>query len=67
MSQETQEIDRLLRLKEVLTLIPVSQSAWWKGIKKGIYPQPVKLSPRVTTWRLSEIRALIESAGNELP
>ena len=41
-------------------LVPVSRSAWWAGVKAGRYPQPVKLSPRVTVWRASEIFALVQ-------
>lgn len=41
-------------------IIPVSRSTWLKGVKKGRYPQPVKLGPRTTAWRVEDIRALIE-------
>lgn len=41
-------------------LIPISRSSWWAGIRKGRYPKSVKLSPRVTVWRVEDIRALIE-------
>lgn len=41
-------------------LIPVSKSSWWKGVKAGRYPQPVKLGPRTTAWKIADIRALIE-------
>jgi prophage regulatory protein len=40
--------------------IPVSKSTWWAGVKDGRYPQPVKLGPRITAWRVEDIRALIE-------
>ena len=40
--------------------IPVSKSTWWAGIKTGRFPQPVKLGPRITAWRVEDIRALIE-------
>ena len=40
-------------------VIPVSKSAWWEGCKTGRYPKPVKLGPRTTAWRMSDIRALI--------
>ena len=51
----------LLRLPQVLELIPVSRSAWWAGCKSGRYPKPVKLGPRTTAWRASDISALLES------
>jgi prophage regulatory protein len=46
---------RYLRLPQVLDRIPVSKSTWWAGIRKGIFPKGVKLSPRVTAWRETDI------------
>ena len=59
--------ERLLRLKQVLEIIPVSKSTWWAGVKTGRFPKPSKLSERTTVWRESDIRALIETLynGNE--
>lgn len=39
--------------------IPVSRSTWWAGVKSGRYPKPVKLGPRITAWRVEDIRSLI--------
>jgi prophage regulatory protein len=52
-----------LRLDQVLQLYPVSKSQWWHGVKTGIYPASIKLSPKVTVWRSSDIYKLIEEAG----
>ncbi len=43
--------------------IPVSKSTWWAGIKTGRYPKPVKLSARISDWRVEDIRAFIESGA----
>lgn len=43
-------------------LIPVKKSCWWAGVKSGRFPQPVKLGPRVTVWRVEDIRNLIATA-----
>lgn len=40
-------------------IVPVSKSTWWQGVRKGIYPKPQKLSPRVTVWRVEDIRRFI--------
>ena len=51
-------------------VIPVGKSTWWGGVKSGRFPKPVKLGPRITAWRVEDIRALIkqdvtlESLGN---
>lgn len=55
----------LLRLPQVLTLIPISRSAWWAGCKSGRYPKPVKLGPRTTAWRAADIAALLEQLSGK--
>ncbi|WP_374258492.1 helix-turn-helix transcriptional regulator [Aquabacterium sp.] len=55
--------DALLRLPEVLAIIPVSRTTWYQGVKDGLYPQQVKLGPRVSAWRRSDIDALLASLG----
>ena len=54
-------IDPLLRLAQVLAVFPVSRSAWYAGVKLGIYPAPLKLGKRAAAWRSSSIKKLIES------
>ena len=57
-----------LRLDQILgnpkfglsPLIPVCKSTWWAGVKTGRFPQPVKLGPRTTAWRIEDIMQLIE-------
>jgi predicted DNA-binding transcriptional regulator AlpA len=55
-----------LRLSSILAPngpIPVSRSTWWAGVKDGRYPKPVKLGPRITAWRVEDIRNLIEKGA----
>ena len=52
-----------VRLPEVLKVFPVSKSSWWAGVKEDRYPKPVKLGPKMTAWRVEDIRALIASKG----
>ena len=49
-----------LRLPQVLEIIPISKSSWWKGVKEGKYPKPVKLSERTSAWRQSDIDTLCD-------
>lgn len=44
-----------------LPLIPVSKSTWWLGVKEGRFPQPLKLGPRITVWRVEDIREFIQT------
>lgn len=50
-----------IRIKDVLRLIPVGKSTWWAGVKSGRYPKPVKLGPRMTAWRVEDIKQFIET------
>jgi len=52
-----------VRLPDVLKVFPVSASHWWAGVKDGRYPQPVKLGPKITAWKVDDIRQLIQSQG----
>lgn len=43
-------------------IIPIGKSTWWAGVKNGRFPKPVKLGPRITAWRVEDIRSLIQQA-----
>ena len=47
----------------ISAIIPVSKSTWWAGIKSGRFPKPVKLGPRITAWRVEDIRDLIQQGS----
>lgn len=57
--------DFFLRLPQVLELIPISKSAWWQGCKEGRFPKPIKLGPRTSAWRSSDIAALVEQLSQQ--
>lgn len=44
-------------------LIPIKKTCWWDGVRSGRFPKPIKLTARVTVWRVEAIRALIEQAA----
>jgi len=44
-------------------LIPVSRATWWRGVKDGRFPKAIKLSTRVTVWRVEDILGLIEMSN----
>lgn len=59
-------IDELgfMRLPDVLAIFPVSKSTWWAGVKIQRYPQPVKIGPRMTAWKKSDITKLLNNPEN---
>jgi prophage regulatory protein len=63
MQSQTLPDTGFVRLPQVLSVIPVSKSSWWAGVKAGKYPQPVKLGPNTTAWKVSDIRTLVEQIG----
>jgi predicted DNA-binding transcriptional regulator AlpA len=60
MSEKNHKIDPLLRINQVLEIIPVGKSSWWAGVKSGRFPQPVHLGARTTAWKESEILELAQ-------
>jgi predicted DNA-binding transcriptional regulator AlpA len=49
---------RLLRLKQVLDIYPVSRSTWYAGVKAGRYPRGINLSAKSVAWWEDEVLAL---------
>ena len=50
----------LLKLNDVLQLIPVSRSSWYLGIKDGYYPTPINVGVRAVAWVKDDILKLID-------
>lgn len=48
------------RLPQILAVIPIGKSTWWAGVKSGKYPQPFRLGPNTTVWKVEDIYALIK-------
>ena len=55
--------NRLIRLPEVLEILPIARSTWWGWVASGKAPAPVRLGNRCTCWRYSEVIALAELEG----
>jgi prophage regulatory protein len=53
------------RAKGIPPIIPVSRSSWWLGVKQGRFPKPLKLSARITVWKMSDIQMLIEKTASK--
>lgn len=61
---DTPAEDRLLRLPQVLEIIPISRATWYAGVNSGRFPKPIKFGVRLAAWRLSDIRALFDGVGS---
>jgi len=53
-------LDGYLRLKQVLKLLPISESSFRRGQKTGKYPQPVRLGSKTSAYRTSTIAKLLD-------
>jgi len=54
---------KLLRMKQLLEIIPVSKSTLYQWIKDGRFPQPSKrYSSRCTVWNEDDIKSWMEQA-----
>ncbi len=54
-----------LRLPQILRLIPIGRSTWWRWVAEGKAPKPVKLGPKTTAWTATSIRQLISDLESE--
>jgi predicted DNA-binding transcriptional regulator AlpA len=42
-------------------VVPFSPATLWRKCKSGDFPKPVKLSVRVTAWRVGDIRQFLDA------
>ncbi len=59
------KISGLLRISQVLELIPIGKSTWWSGVKNGRFPKGIKLGPNTTVWRIQDIENLIRTLDTD--
>ena len=41
--------------------LPFSAPTLWRKVKAGTFPKPIKLSERVTAWKVGDVRAWIDA------
>ena len=55
-----------IRQPQVLEVVPFSSATLWRKCKAGQFPKPVKLSVRVTAWRVGDIRQFLNAQAGEV-
>jgi len=50
-----------IRQPQALQVVPFSAATLWRKVKQGAFPEPVKLSERVTAWRVGDVRKWLDS------
>lgn len=49
--------DEVLKLPQVLARVGLSRSTWLQGVKRRVYPAPIRLSERRVGWTAASIDA----------
>ena len=55
----------LMRIPEILKVIPVSKSKFWLMVQKGEFPKPIKIG-RSSFWAREQVQAFIRERAGEL-
>lgn len=42
-------------------LLPLSAATLWRMVAAGTFPKPIKLSSRVTAWRVADVRMFLNA------
>lgn len=51
---------------EFPALLPFSAATLWRKVAAGTFPRPIKLSTRVTAWRVAEVRRFLQSPAGDV-
>jgi prophage regulatory protein len=63
MSNSNSEI-ALMRIPQILEVMPVSKSKFWLMVQKGEFPKPIKIG-RSSFWTIEQVQAYLqEKTGN---
>ena len=55
-----------IRQKQFIpAIIPFSATTLWRKVAAAQFPKPIKLSARVTAWRVEDIRNWMEAKNTE--
>jgi prophage regulatory protein len=61
------ELDRIIRLPELIRITGLSRASIYRLIEKGNFPAPIELSVNAKGWFASQIRAWMESLRTVAP
>ena len=52
--------EKLLKLKEVLARLRISKSSWYDGVRRNVFPQPIRIGTRTVVWLESDIESYLQ-------
>lgn len=50
-----------IRLPAIIKLLGIGKTSFYRGVREGRFPKPMKIGPRTSAWRVKDIRDLLES------
>jgi prophage regulatory protein len=59
------DIDRLIRMRELIKIVSMSRSNIYVLMNKGLFPKSFKIGEQTAVWRLSAIEEWIKQKENE--
>jgi prophage regulatory protein len=57
-------MQRYLREKQILQLLPITRSTLWRWVRAGQFPKPIKISQGVTVWSQENVDAFMNGGKN---
>ena len=60
---ESHSNDKLLSVRQVSELCAISERKIWRAVAANCFPKPLKLGPKTTRWKKSEIQRHINGLG----
>jgi len=49
----------LMRLNNVLEVVPVGRSTWYEWVRLDLAPKPLNISIRMSAWKVEDIKNLL--------
>ena len=59
-SNPVEKTSRLVRREEFAERLGCSQTTLWRLIKKGVVPEPIRISERIVVWHELDVQEFIE-------
>jgi predicted DNA-binding transcriptional regulator AlpA len=47
-------------------ILPIGRATWWRWVKSGKAPKPVRLSAGVTVWRADDVQQFVANKAGEV-
>ena len=61
-SASVAQCEKLLRLRDVLTIVGMSRAHVYNLIKQGLFPRPIALGSNCARWVQSEVQAWVDAS-----